>query len=536
MNALERIKQLFRKRSVWIALYVLMFLLVLGTYAVEVFVWRTPPLKSLPRVLLILLLLAISLFRIIIRHRKNIAAAEQIYADHIENAFQKDKTKKRKLLSALVDYNLGYLSECVKKLTALSKESETIEERRVAKYFTALCYKGCGKPDAAAELYHQILKESPDYSPALSNLSVVYFEKQNYRKAIEFAEKAINCNSGNPFAYNNLAGAYLEIYDFEKAKKYALRALDLKKDLYQAQTTLSIAFAAEGDALAAKRYAELAVSLGEDANALAAATQNYKKDYARHQVIQARLADWKQKTGIPAIHFTLDGQFEKSIIGGRINEPAPISASGKSMRLLAAIFCSELPENNIFPQHGVLRFYISPDAYYGASLEHYEEMNIQKEFRVLFDEDERAFSTSAYYGSEDELFPVFGSYHPRFTLEQEGMPVFDFRYEDTKERVLENSDDKAAAAADYQDEDFQEGINPNGHKLGGYPCFTQEDPRGNYSDYSKYDALLFQLDSDDTEKKTKVMFGDGGVCNFFIPSEKLKKHDFSDILYTWDCF
>lgn len=116
------------------------------------------------------------------------------------------------------------------------------------------------------------------------------------------------------------------------------------------------------------------------------------------------------------------------------------------------------------------------------------------------------------------------------------MPVFDFRYEDTKERVIENSDDKAAAAADYQDEDFQEGINPNGHKLGGYPCFTQEDPRGNYSDYSKYDALLFQLDSDDTEKKTKVMFGDGGVCNFFIPSEKLKKHDFSDILYTWDCF
>ena len=126
MNALERIKQLFRKRSVWIALYVLMFLLVLGTYAVEVFVWRTPPLKSLPRVLLILLLLAISLFRIIIRHRKNIAAAEQIYADHIENAFQKDKTKKRKLLSALVDYNLGYLSECVKKTDCIIKRIRNV--------------------------------------------------------------------------------------------------------------------------------------------------------------------------------------------------------------------------------------------------------------------------------------------------------------------------------------------------------------------------------------------------------------------------
>ena len=34
---------------------------------------------------------------------------------------------------------------------------------------------------------------------------------------------------------------------------------------------------------------------------------------------------------------------------------------------------------------------------------------------------------------------------------------------------------------------------------------------------------------------TKVMFGDSGVCNFFIPGEKLKNRDFSDILYTWDC-
>lgn len=536
MKGLEQIKRIFRKRFVWVTLYVLGFLLVLGIYAVDVFVWRNPPLKSLPRVLLVLLLLAISLFEIIRRHRKNIAAAEQIYADKIGNAFQNDKTKKRKLLSALVDYNLGCSSECIKKLAALSKETETMEERRVTKYFTALCFKRCGKPDTAAGLYHQILKESPDYAPALSNLSAFYFEKKNYRKAIEFAERALNYNRDNPFAYNNLAGAYLKIYDIKKAKKYALRALDLKKDFHQAQTILSIAFAVEGDALAAKRYAELAVSLGENANALATATRNYKRDYARHQEIQARIADWKQKTGIPSIHFTLDGQFEKSIIGGQINEPAPISARGKSMRLLAAIFCSELPENNILPQHGVLRFYISPDAYFGASFLQPEEMNMQKEFRVLFDEDELAFYTSEYYGSEDESFPVFGSYHPRFNLEQEGMPVFDFRYEETKERVLENSNDRAAAAVDYQDEDFWEGINSMGHKLGGYPYFTQEDPRENHANYRKYDTLLFQLDSDYADEKTKVMFGDGGVCNFFIPSEKLKQHDFSDILYTWDCF
>jgi uncharacterized protein YwqG len=32
-----------------------------------------------------------------------------------------------------------------------------------------------------------------------------------------------------------------------------------------------------------------------------------------------------------------------------------------------------------------------------------------------------------------------------------------------------------------------------------------------------------------------MQWGDMGVANFFINSEKLKQKDFSDILYTWDC-
>lgn len=534
MKGFKRIKQICRKRSVLIVLYVLALLFVLALYSVDVFIWKNSPTKNLPKILFVFLLLVVSLVQVIRIQQKNFSAVKKVYADKIGNAFQNDKAKKRTLLSALVDYNQNNFSDCVKKLTELAENSTIVEERRVAKYFTAMCYKNCGIPDKAVNLYHEILQETPYYGPALSNLSVIYNEKQNYKKAVELAERALDYNRDNPSAYNNLAGAYARIYELAKAKKYALRALELKKDLYQAATLLSIIYSAEGDVLTSKRYAELAVSLGQNADNLAAAAKNFKTEYAHHQVIETRIADWKKKTGIPSIHFTLDGQFEKSMIGGQINEPAPISTSGKKMRLLAAFFCSELPKNDFLPPKGVLRFYISPDDYYGASFDNYEEMNLQKEFRVLFDEDELAFSTSSYYGAEDELFPVYGSYRPRFTLEDDGMSIFDFRFEETLEHVLENSENEAVA--DYQDEAFREGINPMGHKLGGYPCFTQEDPRDDNFDYHKYDTLLFQLDSDCTSKDTKVMFGDSGVCNFFIPSEKLKMHDFSDILYTWDCF
>ena len=72
----------------------------------------------------------------------------------------------------------------------------------------------------------------------------------------------------------------------------------------------------------------------------------------------------------------------------------------------------------------------------------------------------------------------------------------------------------------------------SGHHLLGWPCFVQYDPRETGSPYR---ALLFQLDSDWTETETYVMWGDGGVGNFFIDPEKLKRWDFSDVFYTWDC-
>jgi uncharacterized protein YwqG len=64
-----------------------------------------------------------------------------------------------------------------------------------------------------------------------------------------------------------------------------------------------------------------------------------------------------------------------------------------------------------------------------------------------------------------------------------------------------------------------------GHKLGGYPHFTQDDPR------TRRDLeLLFQLDSDDG-----VMWGDAGVGNFFIAPDDLARRDFSRVLFSWDC-
>ena len=63
----------------------------------------------------------------------------------------------------------------------------------------------------------------------------------------------------------------------------------------------------------------------------------------------------------------------------------------------------------------------------------------------------------------------------------------------------------------------------------GYPSFTQCDPRcGEYQ--GEYETLLLQIDSQDD-----IMWGDSGIANFFINEKDLRKLDFSNVMYTWDC-
>ena len=79
-------------------------------------------------------------------------------------------------------------------------------------------------------------------------------------------------------------------------------------------------------------------------------------------------------------------------------------------------------------------------------------------------------------------------------------------------------------------EEYMENSSKVGHQIGGYPFFTQEDPRYRGEEYLKYDFLMLQLDSDD-----HIMWGDAGIANFMISFEKLKQRDFSDVLFNWNC-
>jgi uncharacterized protein YwqG len=57
------------------------------------------------------------------------------------------------------------------------------------------------------------------------------------------------------------------------------------------------------------------------------------------------------------------------------------------------------------------------------------------------------------------------------------------------------------------------------HKIGGYPFFTQSDPRDYEPRLLEHEILLLQIDTDD---EIGIMWGDSGIAHFFIRKDDLK--------------
>ncbi|RST76085.1 DUF1963 domain-containing protein [Siminovitchia acidinfaciens] len=213
----------------------------------------------------------------------------------------------------------------------------------------------------------------------------------------------------------------------------------------------------------------------------------------------------------------------------------PKDGNGEPLRLLAQINFSvmkvTIPD---FPTEGILQFFVADDDVYGLN---FDDMTEQDTFRVIYhdtiESDSSKWMTEFPAFGDENYFPVEKECALSFVVSEEIVAANDYRFNKLTglDGLLENDEDEDYDAYDDIMEEYYEVASGQGSKLGGYPFFTQEDPRA-YGDYPIYDTLLLQIDSED---KLSIMWGDVGVANFFIAKEDLKKLDFSKVLYNWDC-
>lgn len=271
-----------------------------------------------------------------------------------------------------------------------------------------------------------------------------------------------------------------------------------------------------------------------------------KTDSAANMVKEIR-EEILKKTAIPYMKMQLTdtkpGLFDSKIGGiGYVPRDAkiPEDSKGTQLRLLAQLRCAEITLED-FPHQGLLQFWILNDDVSGLN---FDDNTLQDTFRVLyFKEPDRTVTEKEVRekmqdmsSDEEDYFPVRGCYGLAFSAGMDTISSSDYRFEsrikelvqqdypEEAERLLENIDD----FIDENGEDWG-----GGHKIGGYPGFTQWDPRGGGD---SHDMLLFQLDSDCHNSQDRVLWGDCGIGNFFINWEKLKSCDFRDVIYNWDCY
>ncbi len=227
------------------------------------------------------------------------------------------------------------------------------------------------------------------------------------------------------------------------------------------------------------------------------------------------------------------------------------SYAGKPLKFLAQLNFGALPHIQDFPEEGILQFFCSCDcneSVYGLD---FNDPCSQNGFKVIYHEnvitDRSALMSAEEMPVFDKCdFPIDGEYRLCPHAPQNCTPTAcDFRFDKAFSKAYsEMTGTKISSVYDAYEGKFNDGKTmedvfdfiANGIScIGGYPDFTQRDPRNSANGTENYTVLLFQLQSS-FEDGIDIMWGDSGVGNFFITPDALKNRDFSKVMFCWDCF
>ncbi len=473
---------------------------------------------------------------------------EKNYAKEIGTAFSAPdrRSDKNKLLDALKAYNEDRFDSAIRILEGLLPRCRSTEETTVTLLFLGLTYTDMDLPEKAEETYKTLLGQDDTCAKAWNNLGMLYAKKGLADQATHCYRRATECDETYAAAFNNMAQLLLKQSRWAEAIPFARHALSLQNTLTAAANALAVAYYALGNKEESRRYADIAVMNGGDRKTLETIFAFLDRGESPF-VTQVRLTPevetamelFHRHTARPMLRVCLPAEgvdVGRSRVGGESLGEIPTDSRGYPMRMLAAIWCSEVRGVPDMPASGIIRFFIADDRDYGCDRHRPTE---QSDFRVLYTEDEEAFGSCppelALPTGGEGTFPVKGCYPIYFQPGMSTCLASDYRFRPALNQALQKAG--APSVEDLDPAMYHAICQQNtwgGHRIGGYPCFEQIDPRPEKG-LQSYDVLLFQLVSHSNQENCDLIeFGNEGGCQFFIPAEKLRNKDFSDILYWWD--
>lgn len=263
----------------------------------------------------------------------------------------------------------------------------------------------------------------------------------------------------------------------------------------------------------------------------------------------------KEKTGKKSLRFGFkkeEGSVLSCKLGGvpfiPVGGEYPVSEEdGVKLFLLLQLNFAEMPHIDSYPTKGILQVFIDGRDGFCYGLD--SDQSYQDAWRVIYYEDvsnpmpaEDVKKLMPEMTDDVDLPIIDCEKEYLLTYTEEFMPIStdDYRFDEIfkdicKDIMPDELKDKGVyeLPKDMRHELYNQ-LSGLSSRLGGYPGFTQNDPR-EYADKYANMELLVQIDSESIDNEDITMWGDCGIANFFINAEDLEKLDFSKVLYNWDC-
>ena len=238
---------------------------------------------------------------------------------------------------------------------------------------------------------------------------------------------------------------------------------------------------------------------------------------------------------------------------------APVNKEGQPLGMIAQINCAELPENTLYPESGMLQFWIAPRPGWGADP---TAPSSPLNNRVIYYPeltDPNPHAQSAHIDWEADKFPEYvwpirrgtpelalkfvpALHNPLQYLREPFDELFtQYWNERYPAQPIDGYEDAIslgrATGGDGINIVEELGADDIINQLGGYPETFNDDPRQHPAFAKGYTFNLLTMGTEyelDPDLDPDVKWGYFGAANWLIAPEKLASHDFSDVYYEWD--
>ena len=278
----------------------------------------------------------------------------------------------------------------------------------------------------------------------------------------------------------------------------------------------------------------------------------------------------------PCLRFSIDHSRKPSVTDSKLggtpywdaSKPYPVDSKGKPMTMVFQVNFDQCPHLELLPKTGMLQFFISSDKEillngYGVNFNDY---TIQSDFRLVYHSHIGTYvdnpELESYPRMETlEYSPVAGEYAVNVQLgtsyinqtcrnfDALSATAIKNLYGDEMDELYISDYVKRLLPEEQRDkvpDDIVLGKNPmyqcvsgNDFQMLGFPNFEQCD---DYEEYSAHDTLLLQIPTIEAEEDAEndsrfcTIWGDCGSARLFINSDSLRRLDFGNVLYDYQCY